>query len=143
MGINYHLNFTMSIKSYLSRFLALILVVVIGLVGCSSPTGLTGNYTEDTLKVISLLTTAIDAPTDVSNRAEIQSQAREEINDYISRYRRDGKSGGLRSFTTMQTALNALAGYYTSYGSRPLPEKLKTRLKQEFKQVEFALQKGV
>jgi photosystem II Psb27 protein len=43
----------------------------------------------------------------------------------------------------MQTALNSLAGYYTSYGSRPLPEKLKSRLKQEFNQVEFSLQKGI
>jgi photosystem II Psb27 protein len=35
-----------------------------------------------------------------------------------------------------------LAGYYTSYGSRPLPDKLKDRLKQEFKQVGIALQRG-
>jgi photosystem II Psb27 protein len=43
----------------------------------------------------------------------------------------------------MQTALNALAGYYTSYGVRPLPEKLKTRLKLEFKQASVAVQRGI
>ncbi|ACK69747.1 photosystem II protein Psb27 [Gloeothece citriformis PCC 7424] len=133
----------MVIKSFLSRLFALILVVVIGLVGCSSATGLTGNYSQDTLKVINTLSAAIDLPKDAPNQSEIQSQAKDEINDYISRYRRDSKSGGLRSFTTMQTALNALAGYYTTYGSRPLPEKLKNRLKQEFKQVQFALEKGI
>lgn len=133
----------MPIRSFLSRLLALMLVVVIGLVGCSSATGLTGNYSEDTIKVINTLSTAIDLPNDAPNKADIQSQAREEINDYISRYRRDSNSGGLRSFTTMQTALNAIAGYYTSYGTRPLPEKLKNRIKQEFKQVKFALEKGI
>ncbi|MEY3826318.1 MAG: photosystem 11 kD protein, partial [Cyanobacteriota bacterium] len=81
-------------------------------------------------------------PDNADNKVSIQSQAREQINDYISRYRRESKSGGLKSFTTMQTALNSLAGYYTSYGSRPLPDKLKDRLKQEFKQVGIALQRG-
>lgn len=132
----------MSIKPYLSRLLALVLVAVIGLVGCSSPTGLSGNYSQDTLKVIETLNTALSLPNDAPNQKEVQAQARQQINEYISRYRRDGKSGGLRSFTTMQTALNSLAGYYTSYGSRPIPEKLKNRLKQEFKQVEFSLSKG-
>jgi photosystem II Psb27 protein len=131
----------MSLKSSLSRLLALVLVVVIGLAGCSSASGLTGNYSQDTLKVIETLSAAIDLPDDAPNKSTIQAEVREQINDYISRYRRDGKSGGLRSFTTMQTALNAIAGYYTAYGSRPLPEKLKNRLKQEFKQVEIALKR--
>lgn len=133
----------MRIKSFLSRLLALMLVVVIGLVGCSNSTALTGDYTQDTLKVINTLSAVLDLPNDASNKAEVQSQAREEINEYISRYRRDSNSGGLRSFTTMQTALNAIAGYYTNYGTRPLPEKLKNRLQQEFKQVQFALDKGI
>jgi photosystem II Psb27 protein len=132
----------MSIKSSLSRLLALVLVVVIGLVGCSSPTGLTGNYSQDTLAVVQNLTTAIELPDDAPNKKEVQGVARSQINDYISRYRRDPKSGGLKSFTSMQTALNSLAGYYTSYGNRPIPEKLKQRLLQEFKQVETALQRG-
>ena len=106
----------MSIKTYLSRLLALVLVVVIGLMGCSNATGLTGNYGEDTLKVIETITSALDLPDNADNKVSIQSQAREQINDYISRYRRESKSGGLKSFTTMQTALNSLAGYYTSYG---------------------------
>ena len=134
----------MFFKTYLSRLLALILVAVISLTGCgNSSTGLTGDYTQDTLAVIETLTTAIDLPKDADNIKEIQSLAREQINDYISRYRRNDKSGGLRSFTTMQTALNALAGYYTSYGNRPIPEKLKKRLKQEFKQAEIAIKRGI
>ncbi len=137
----------MHIKSYLSRLLALVLVVVIGLMGCStsatSAAGLTGNYSQDTLAVLESLTTAIDLPDDAPNKEELQVLAREQINDYISRYRRDGKVSGLRSFTTMQTALNSLAGYYTSYGNRPLPEKLKERLQKEFKQVELAVKRNI
>ncbi|CCQ50125.1 photosystem II protein Psb27 [Crocosphaera watsonii] len=134
----------MFFKSALSRILVLVLVAVVTLTGCgNSSSGLSGNYSEDTLAVIETLTTALDLPNDAENKQEIKSLAKEQINDYISRYRRNGESGGLRSFTTMQTALNSLAGYYTSYGNRPLPEKLKKRLKQEFKQAEVAIKRGI
>ena len=142
MGLTYGIE-NMSPKPYISRLLALVLVLVIGLMGCSSSSGLTGNYGQDTLTVIETLTTTLDLVKDDPNKAAVESQAKEQINDYISLYRRDKKSGGLRSFTTMQTALNSLAGYYTAYGSRPIPDKLKQRLKQEFKQVQFSLQKGI
>jgi photosystem II Psb27 protein len=133
----------MSIKSSLSRLLALVLVVVIGLMGCgATPGGLTGKYTEDTTVVLQNLLTAIDLPTDATNKAEVQKLARQQINDYAAMYRRNDQYAGLRSFTTMQTALNSLAGFYSSYGGRPLPDKLKQRLKQEFKQVEIAIQRG-
>ncbi|MGF1487602.1 MAG: photosystem II protein Psb27 [Prochloraceae cyanobacterium] len=133
----------MPIKSYLSRMLALVLVLVIGLVGCtSSPTGLTGDYPKDTLMTIEHLTEAINLTRDAENSEEVIGFARQQINDYISRYRRDNKASGLRSFTTMQTALNSLAGFYSSYGNRPLPQKLKDRLTREFKQVELAVKRG-
>ena len=131
-------------QKYLSRLLALVLVVVIGLMGCSSSSsGLTGNYSQDTLAVVENLKTAIALPDDATNKKEVVTLARNQISDYASRYRRDDKVAGLRSFTTMQTALNALAGYYSSYGNRPLPEKLKKRLNQEFNQVEISLKRGI
>ncbi len=131
-------------KKYLSRILALVLVVAIGLVGCASnPSGLSGNFTEDTVAVLDNLRTAIDLPEDASNKKEVVSLARAQISDYVSRYRRNSKTSGLRSFTTMQTASNAIAGYYSSYGNRPVPDKLKKRLTQEFRQVEISLKRGV
>ena len=133
----------MFLKSFLSRLLALVLVISIGLMGCSSSGVLSGNYSQDTLKVIETLSSVIELPADAPELKELQTEARAEINDYISRYRRRGNSGGLRSFTTMQTALNSLAGYYTSYGSRPLPEKLQKRLKRELKQAKIAVERGV
>ena len=131
-------------KKYLSRLLALVLVVAISLMGCTSnPSGLSGNYREDTLAVLENLRTAIELPDDATNKKEVVTLARRQISDYASRYRRDSKTSGLRSFTTMQTALNAIAGYYSSYGNRPVPEKLRKRLNQEFKQVEISLKRGV
>ena len=131
-------------KKYLSRLLALVLVVSLSLVGCgSNPSGLSGNYREDTIAVLDNLRTAIELPDDASDKKEIVTLARRQISDYASRYRRNDKTAGLRSFTTMQTALNAIAGYYSSYGNRPVPEKLRKRLDQEFKQVEISLKRGV
>ncbi len=133
----------MKLRSYLSGLLALVLIVVVGLTGCSTaPGGITGNYTEDTLHVVENLLGAIDLPTDSTNTDTVQTEIRSQINEYIARYRRETKSGTLRSFTTMQTALNALAGYYTSYGTRPIPDKLKSRLKVELNQAKLAVERG-
>jgi len=131
-------------KKYLSRLLALVLVASLSLAGCgSNPSGLTGSYREDTVAILGNLRTAIELPDDASNKKEVVTLARKQISDYASRYRRNPKTSGLRSFTTMQTALNAIAGYYSSYGNRPVPEKLKKRLNDEFQQVEISLKRGV
>ena len=134
----------MLMKRYLSGLVALVLVVVIGLTGCSSnsATGLTGDYRQDTLALLQSLRAAIELPQDAPNKAEAQAEARETINDFASRYRRDTSVANLSSFTTMRTALNSLAGHYSSYPNRPLPQKLKNRLEQEFRQVENALKRG-
>ncbi len=130
-------------KRYLSRLLALILVVAVGLAGCSGASGgLSGNYREDTLALVNSLRTAIELPQDAPNRIAVQQEARDRINDFASRYRRDSSVLKLSSYTTMRTALNAIAGHYSSYPNRPIPQKLKTRLEQEFSQVESALKRG-
>ena len=127
-----------------SSLLALVLVFTIGLTGCSSPTpsGLTGNYSEDTVAVIDSLRTALSLPDNTPEQAEAQAKARQTINDYAGLYRREPALQDRASFTTMQTALNALAGHYSAYANRPVPKKLKDRLEQEFKQAEFALKRG-
>ncbi len=129
-------------KRFWSRILALVLVVVVGLMGCSSvPDGLSGSYRQDTLTLIESLRTALALPEDAPEKVEAQSEARQLINDFASRYRRDGSLLKLGSFTTMRTALNSLAGHYSSYPNRPVPQKLKDRLETEFKQVEAALRR--
>lgn len=127
------------IKQFLSRLFALVLAVAIGLMGCSTATNLTGDYRQDSLAVISTLRTAIELPEDVPNKTEVQAEAHNRINEFVSRYRRNNAIQGLSSYTTLRTALNSLAGHYNSYPNRPLPEKLKNRLELEFSQVEASL----
>ncbi len=133
-------------KRYWSRLLALVLVVCIGLMGCSAaPDGtisLTGSYREDTLTVINSLRSALQAPDNTPEQTAAQAQARKLISDFSSRYRRDTSLIKLPSFTTMQTALNSLAGHYSSYPNRPVPAKLKERLETEFKQAELSINRG-
>ncbi len=126
-------------KQFLSRLFALVLAVAIGLGGCSTATNLSGDYRQDTLAVINSLKTAIELPEDASNKTDAQAEARKRINEFISFYRRNDSIQSLSSYTTMRTALNSLAGHYSSYPNRPLPEKLKSRLNQEFRQVEASL----
>lgn len=131
-------------KSVIARLFALVLVAVIGLTGCSAGTSglLTGDYRQDTLMLVDSLRTSISLPDDDPAKAEAQAAAKGVISDFASRYRRDASVATLSSFTTMRTALNAIAGHYSSYPNRPLPEKLKTRVEQELKQVEAALKRG-
>ena len=136
------------LRRILSRLVALALVVVVsfgGLTACGgeTATGLTGKYVDDTLLVVENLTAAIELPADAPDRSEVQAQARQQMNEYMSRYRRDSKVSGLRSFTTMQTALNALAGFYSSYGNRPISKKLKARLDKEFSSVTISVKRGI
>lgn len=131
-------------KRYWSRLIALVLVAVIGLMGCSNngSTSLSGDYRQDTLSVVNTLRTALDLPEDDPEKAQSQAVAREKINEFAARYQRDTSVAALNSFTTMRTALNSLAGHYSSYPNRPVPQKLKQRLQQEFKQVEASLSRG-
>ena len=129
-------------KRYWSRLLALVLVLTIALMGCGSPDSLTGNYTQDTLAVVNIMKNVLELPNDAPDKVAIQAQARQKINDFSARYQRVSSVSSLNSFTTMRTALNSLAGHYSSYPNRPVPEKLKKRLQLEFTQVEAALKRG-
>ncbi len=130
------------VKRLWSQLFALVLVVVVGLVGCSaSPGGLVGNYRQDTLTVLNSMKAVIELATDAPDRASVQSVARQNINDFASRYRQDPALTKLSSFTSMRTALNSLAAHYAAYPNRPLPEKLRTSLEQKFKQIEAALKR--
>ncbi|ADI62819.1 photosystem II protein Psb27 ['Nostoc azollae' 0708] len=133
----------MDMKHYWSRLLALVLVVTLGLMGCSgTPDGLSGDYRQDTLAVVNTLRQAIEVSPEDPNKAALQAEARQKINDFSARYQRVNSVSGLNSFTTMRTALNSLAGHYSSYPNRPIPEKLKNRLELEFDRVELALKRG-
>jgi photosystem II Psb27 protein len=64
------------------------------------------------------------------------------MSDYMARYRPRSAVNGLSSFTTMQTALNSLAGHYANYPNRPLGEALQSRLTKELKKAETSVVRG-
>jgi len=113
------------------------------LTACSGSSGpLTGNYVEDTVAVADTLLATITLPADDPGRSDAETQARALINNYMSRYRPQPKVNGLASFTTMQTALNSLAGHYANYPNRPVPDALKDRLSKELKKAETGVVRG-
>ncbi len=97
----------------------------------AAKTSMTGDYTKDTISVVKTLQNAVSTPKDASDSDEIRDESLTLITDYISRYRNRGMVNKTQSFTTMQTALNAMAGHYKNFATRPLPEKLKERLNKE------------
>ena len=124
--------------------IALVLGLSLLLSACSGDADarLTGDYVEDTVSVSRTLRDVIDLPQDAENHAEAEAEARSLINDYMSRYRPQPRVNGLSSFTTMQTALNSLAGHYASYANRPLPGALHDRLAKELAKAEKSVIRG-
>ena len=122
--------------------LAVCLCLSLMLTACSGGGPLTGNYVEDTVAVADTLIATIALPADDPGRSEAETSARALINDYMARYRPQPKVNGLASFTTMQTALNSLAGHYANYRNRPVPDALRDRVSKELKKAETGVVRG-
>ena len=99
-------------------------------------TSMSGDYAKDTVKVVKALKETISSPENSINDAVSDNESVFLITDYISRYRNRSQINEKVSFTTMQTALNALAGHYKTFPNRPVPEKLKDRLNDELSKAE-------
>jgi photosystem II Psb27 protein len=134
--------------AFLRRVLLLPVVAVglclcLALGGCSqAAAGLSGNYVDDTVSVAQTLLTTIALPQDDPSRQEAEAKARQLINGWTALYRPRQEVNGLSSFTTMQTAVNALAAHYAGYANRPLPEVLRSRLEKELKKAEASVERG-
>jgi photosystem II Psb27 protein len=123
--------------------IAACLALTLTLSACSSGGGrLSGNYVDDTVAVARSLLTTIAIEADDVARPEAEREARALINDYMARYRPRHDVNGLGSFTTMQTALNSLAGHYANYANRPLPDALRNRLVKELTKAETTVVRG-
>ena len=131
-------------RQLMSLTLAACLGLCLMLTACSGAgaSTLTGDYVEDTVAVVHTLQSTIAMGQDDEGRAEAETAATDLINDYMSRYRPRPQVNGLSSFTTMQTALNSLAGHYKTYANRPLPETLRARVDKELGKAEKAAVRG-
>ncbi len=125
-----------------ASLLAIGLSLVLTVGGPAAAGSLSGSYVEDTVSVADSLLATIALEQDDPARPEAETEARALINEYISLYRPRRQVNGLGSFTTMQTALNSLAGHYTNYANRPLPEALRTRLRKELSKAEATVVRG-
>ncbi len=98
---------------------------------------MTGDYVTDTVSVAKSLQETIGSSQDDEGRSEAIAL----ITAYISRYRNRSQVNDSVSFTTMQTALNSLAGHYKTFGKRPLSEDLKNRLENQLSKAESLVSK--
>ena len=129
----------------LRRSVAAILAgcLIVSLGACAGPSGpLSGSYVDDTMTVAEALLTTIAIPADDPGRAGAETAARSLVTNYVAFYRPKSRVNGLSSFTTMQTAINSLAGHYANYANRPLPEDLRNRLSKELRKAEATVVRG-
>ena len=130
------------LRPLLGTCLCLVLCLSLALTGCSTAGRLSGSYVDDTVQVAQSLRSTIAIPQDDPGHQAAETEARALINDYIARYRPRRDVNGLASFTTMQTALNSLAGHYSAYANRPLPDALRSRLDKELRKAETSATRG-
>ena len=102
----------------------------------AAKTFMTGDFVKDTISVSSTLKETITLPKEDKGLSEAEKEAVFLISDYISRYRNRSQVNTSTTFTTMQTALNALSGHYKTFANRPVPENLKERLNKELSKAE-------
>jgi photosystem II Psb27 protein len=154
------------IKKILFRFIALVMVVTIVFAGGNAQAarnnytlgsdqslnlkeirekvnaGLTGNYVDDTNKLIETLKYTLSLAKDADDRPQAQADARAQINAYSARYRADSSKTGLVSFTTVRTVINSLASYYNGTTKRSVPQKVADRALSQISRAEAALAAG-
>ena len=109
----------------------------------SQKPSMSGDFVKDTVSVAQSLKDTIALSDNEENLSETKDEALGLITAYISRYRNRPQVNGSSSFTTMQTALNAMAGHYKTFSDRPLPEKLKERLNKELTRAEKIVVKEI
>ena len=102
----------------------------------AAKTLMTGDFAKDTIAVSSTLKETITLPKEDKGLSEAEKEAVFLTSDYISRYRNRSQINTSTTFTTMQTALNALSGHYKTFANRPVPENLKERLNKELSKAE-------
>ena len=104
---------------------------------------MSGDFVKDTISVSQSLQETIALADENETQPEARDEALGLITAYISRYRNRPQVNGTTSFTTMQTALNAMAGHYKTFPNRPNPEKLKERLNKELSRAEKIVVKEI
>ena len=100
------------------------------------------DFYEDCKQVVKHMRYAIQMDKGTPGLAEVATNTKTEMLDFVSYYRRFNGIAGKQSFSLLYTSVNVLAGHYTSYGVKfPVPEKRRKRLMQEFNDIEKNIRK--
>ena len=141
-------DFNQFFKKFIQNFLSVCLGVLLifhpfgeGLLAAKP--SMSGDFVQDTVSVAQALKETIALADDDERISDSKEEALGLITAYISRYRNRPQVNGSSSFTTMQTALNSMAGHYKTFANRPLPEKLKERLNKELTRAEKVVVKEI
>ena len=121
----------------------LLLILPFGQSLSAAKVSMSGDFVKDTVTVAQTLKKTIALEDNDENLSDSKDEALGLITAYISRYRNRPNVNNTTSFTTMQTALNAMAGHYKTFSNRPLPEKLKDRLNKELTRAEKVVVKEI
>eukprot|EP00892_Ulva_mutabilis_P000890 jgi/Ulvmu1/10801/UM069_0037.1 len=98
-------------------------------------------YEDRTSKLLSDIRTTVALTGEEEKEAAVKT-LKKEMNDWTAKYRNSGE-GGRPSFSNMYSAINALAGHWTSFGSdAPVPKKRMARISKELDDVEKYLGRG-
>ncbi len=125
------------IKKSLTLILTVCLMLFISVIPANAAkTFMSGDFVKDTVSVSQILKETIEIPKEGEGLSEQEKDAVFLISDYISRYRNRSQVNTTVTYTTMQTALNALSGHYKTFANRPVPDKLKERLNKELSEAE-------
>ena len=104
--------------------------------------GITSDYYTDAAKVVGHMRLATSLDKGAPDMEKIALNTKKEMIDFVAFYRRFTNVSGKQSFSTLYTAINVLAGHYTSYGPKfPVPEKRRKRLYQEYAEIEKNIKK--
>mmetsp|Transcript_43620 Transcript_43620/g.88205 ORF Transcript_43620/g.88205 Transcript_43620/m.88205 type:complete len:197 (-) Transcript_43620:247-837(-) len=100
------------------------------------------DYYSDAARVVAHMEYATQMEKGTPNMDLIGKNMKKEMVDFVSFYRRFNNISGKQSFSTLYTAINVLAGHYTSYGTKfPVPEKRRKRLYQEYAEIQKNIRK--
>jgi len=100
-------------------------------------------YKEDTRQVIAHMKISGSLDKGTPNMERWNKRVKEEMDDWLALYRRQDQFRGKNSFTTLYTAVDALASHIISYGPKfPFPNKRRPRLFQLINLTEKYLEKG-
>lgn len=100
-------------------------------------------YEKETTAIIAASLATFELAKDNPAREGALKAARQEINGWVAKYRRDPKFAGRPSFGNTYSAVNGLAGHINSFGYKtPVPAKRAERMIKELADAEKLLARG-